>query len=143
MEQRISLITLGVADLGRALTFYEKVLGWKAVPGSEGVAFFDLNGVVLSLFPHADLAQDIGIPGDHPPGYQGFSLAYNVRSEREVDELFADLGRKGATITKNPQKAFWGGYTGYFADPDGHQWEVAYNPYWTVDREGRVSMERS
>jgi catechol 2,3-dioxygenase-like lactoylglutathione lyase family enzyme len=138
----MSLVTLGVADLSRAVAFYEGVLGWKAAPGPDGVAFFQLPGLILSLFPHAELAKDMGIAAGRTGAYEGFALAYNARSREEVDAIFTELERKGATITKRPETAFWGGYSGYFADPDGHQWEVAHNPYWSIDAEGRVSLGR-
>jgi catechol 2,3-dioxygenase-like lactoylglutathione lyase family enzyme len=140
MEQRLSLITLGVADLPRAVAFYERVLGWKAASKQTGVAFFDLNGVVFSLYPHDDLAKDMGAAPGALGAYPGGALAHNVGSQAEVDALFAHLKKNGATIVKEPEKAFWGGYSGYFADPDGHRWEVAYNPYWTIREDGRISM---
>jgi uncharacterized protein len=142
MEPRLSLVTLGVADLPRAVAFYENVVGWKPAASPSGVTFFDLNGVVLSLFPHQDLAEDMGEApsGGHADGYQGFSLAHNVRSKEEVDAIFARLKQNGAVIVKQPQQASWGGYSGYFADPEGHRWEVAFNPYWTVKSDGRILM---
>jgi len=142
MEPRLSLVTLGVADLQRAVAFYEGVLGWKVAQHPPGVAFFDLGGLVFGLFAHADLARDMGVvaPGTRD-SYEGFSLAHNLRSAQEVDALFSHLERHGATIVKPPQKAEWGGYSGYFADPDGHAWEVAYNPYWSVGADGRVSLQ--
>ena len=141
MEQRLSLVTLGVADLPRARAFYEGVLGWKVAASPPGVVFFDLDGMVLALFPHADLAQDmmLGKP-TLSGGYEGFSLAQNLRSEHEVDALFAHLRHHGSAIVKPPQRTEWGGYAGYFADPDGHKWEVAYNPYWTILADGRIRM---
>jgi catechol 2,3-dioxygenase-like lactoylglutathione lyase family enzyme len=107
MEQRISLVTLGVADLQRAVSFYERVLGWKAESSPPGVVFFDLNGVVFALWPHDELAKDMGLTADLVPAYRGYALAHNVRSEEEVDEIFARLKNHGATIVKEPQKAFW------------------------------------
>ncbi len=142
MEQRLSMITLGVADLGRAKTFYEDVVGWKAAPGPPEIVFFDLGGLVFSLYPHADLAKDRNAALDDSAGtaYEGFALAHNARSKEEVDAIFAGLKDRGATILKEPEEVFWGGYSGYFSDPDGHAWEVAYNPYWTIREDGRVSM---
>lgn len=141
MEPRVSLITLGVADLERALTFYEQVLGWKVAQQLPGIAFFDLGGLVLALYPHADLADDMQLGAPVTRGaYEGFALAHNLRSVQEVDTLFAHLARHGATIVKPPHKADWGGYSGYFADPDGHKWEVAYNPYWTIGADGRIGL---
>lgn len=142
MEQRISLITLGVADLQRALAFYERVVGWKAESSPPGVVFFDLNGVVFALWPHEDLAKDMGTVASDVPVYRGYSLAHNVQSEKEVDAIFARLKENGATIVKEPQKAFWGGYSGYFSDRDGHTWEIAYNPFWTLKEDGRVAMKK-
>lgn len=140
MQQRLSLITLGVADLRRAAAFYEDVLGWKPAPSPPGIVFFDLNGVVFALFPHEELAKDMGATGTGFGDYRGFALAHNASSVEQVDAIFAELRRKGATILKKPQKVFWGGYSGYFADPDGHRWEVAFNPFWTIRGDGRISM---
>ena len=142
MEQRVSMITLGVTDLGRAKAFYEDVVGWKAAPGPPGIAFFDLGGLVFSLYPQVDLAKDRNATLDDggSTGSQSFALAHNARSKEEVDSIFAQLKDKGATIVKQPEEVFWGGYSGYFSDPDGHCWEVAYNPYWTIGEDGRVSM---
>ena len=142
MEQRISMITLGVADLERAVAFYEAVVGWKAAPGPPGIAFFDLGGIVFSLFPHHDLARDMNRAADESGerAYQGFALAHNARSKDQVDSIFSRLKDHGATIVKQPEDVFWGGYSGYFTDPDGHSWEVAYNPHWTIGEDGRVSM---
>ncbi|MFI4930864.1 MAG: VOC family protein [Burkholderiales bacterium] len=141
MEPRLSLVTLGVADLARAVAFYQQVLGWTVAANPPGIAFFDLGGLVLGLYPHADLARDMQLA---PPGgsgaYEGFALAHNLRSRQEVDDVFAHLKRHGATIVKPPHQAEWGGYSGYFADPDGHKWELAYNPFWTVRADGRITM---
>ena len=142
MEQRISLLTLGVADLERAVAFYENVVGWKAEPSPPGVAFFDLNGLVFALWPHAALAKDMGMVADSAPAYRGYAPAHNARGEQEVDAIFARLKQNGAKIVKEPQKTFWGGYSGYFSDPDGHTWEIAYNPFWTIHQDGRVSMKK-
>lgn len=140
MEQRLTMITLGVADLERAVAFYEDVVGWKKAEAQPQIAFFDLNGLVFSLYPNGELAKDMNAVGSAPSAYKGFALAYNARSKEEVDRIFAELKRKGADIVKAPEQVFWGGYSGYFADPDGHQWEVAFNPFWTVLADGRVSM---
>jgi catechol 2,3-dioxygenase-like lactoylglutathione lyase family enzyme len=142
MEQRISLITLGVADLQRAVAFYERVVGWKAEASPPGVVFFDLNGVVFALWPHDELAKDMGLATVSLPNYRGYSLAHNVQSEEEVDAIFTRLKNNGATVLKEPQKVFWGGYSGYFSDPDGHTWEIAYNPFWTIQEDGRVWMKK-
>ena len=140
MEQRVSMITLGVADLERARAFYEGVIGWTAAPGPPGIAFFDLGGIVFSLYPHDDLARDIKAEAGTSGDYSGFALAHNVRTEAEVDAIFSRLGDAKATIIKPPERAFWGGYSGYFADPDGHIWEIAHNPHWTIESDGRISM---
>lgn len=142
MEQRISLITLGVADLERARSFYEQVLGWKAEPSPPGVVFFDLNGLVFALWPHAELAKDLGMPAGNVAAYRGYALAHNVRSAAEVDAIFERLKNHGATIVKAPHKTFWGGYSGYFSDADGHTWEIAHNPFWTILADGRIAMQK-
>ena len=142
MEQRISLITLGVADLQRAVAFYKDAVGWNAEQSPPGVVFFDLNGVVFALWPHDELAKDMNLPAASFSSYRGYSLAHNVRSEAEVDAIFSRLAQHGASILKQPQRAFWGGYSGYFSDPDGHVWEIAHNPFWTVRDDGRVDMNK-
>lgn len=139
MEPRLSLVTLGVADMARARAFYER-LGFTASSESNAhVTFFDAGGVVLGLFGRNALAEDAGV-ADTPPAFSGVSLAHNVRSEADVDRTMQEAAAAGATITKPPQKTFWGGYSGYFADPDGHLWEVAHNPFWQIDAEGRVRL---
>ncbi len=144
MEQRLSMITLGVADLERAVAFYENVVGWKAAPSPSEIAFFDLGGLVFSLYPHDAMAKDMNAALDDSGdfAYQGFALAHNARSKEEVDSIFARLKDNGATIVKEPEDVFWGGYSGYFSDPDGHSWEVAYNPHWAIQKDGRVSMTK-
>ena len=140
MKPRIHLITLGVADLPRALAFYEEGLGWKKSPDSnENVAFFQLGGVVLSLFPRHLLAADAGID-PAGTGFSGLTLAHNTSSEAEVDEVMAEVARLGATIVKPAEKVFWGGYSGYFRDTDGHLFEVAYNPFWPFDDRGHIAL---
>jgi catechol 2,3-dioxygenase-like lactoylglutathione lyase family enzyme len=141
MEQRISVITLGVADLQRAVNFYEQVIGWKPEPSPPGVVFFDLNGIVFALWPHDELAKDLGMTDARGAAYRGYSLAHNVDSEAEVEAIFARLNEHGAHVLKQPQKTFWGGYSGYFSDPDGHTWEIAHNPFWTIREDGRVLMK--
>jgi len=134
MQPRITLLTLGVDDLERSLAFYGTGLGLptQGIVGREfehgAVAFFDLQaGVRLAIWPRADLAHDTGLART-PPSATEFSIGHNVRSEQEVDAVMQQAARAGATIVKQAQKTFWGGYAGYFADPDGHLWEVAFNP---------------
>ncbi|QCR21901.1 VOC family protein [Pontibacter sp. SGAir0037] len=139
MEQRITLITLGVRNLQRSKDFYMKVFGWQPAEGSsDGIVFFQLNGMQLALFPQESLADDAGVPADGK-GFRRFSLAHNVRSEQEVDELVAALEEKGATVLKRPEKVFWGGYSSYVADPDENLWEIAYNPFLPLDANGNTS----
>jgi uncharacterized protein len=133
MEPRITLITLGVKDVARSTRFYEDVFGWKKLETSnEHISFFQLNGTQLSLFNDNSLAEDAGVP-EEGSGFRKFSLAHNVRSEKEVDELVSKLKSKGAMVVKIPQKVFWGGYSSYIQDPDGILWEIAYNPYLDLD----------
>jgi uncharacterized protein len=140
MEPRLSLITLGVADVPRARKFYE-ALGFKAGSGSQdSVAFLDAGGVVLALFGRASLAEDAAVK-DSAPGFSGVALAHNARSEADVDKALADAIAAGAKLIKPAGKTFWGGYSGYFADLDGHLWEVAHNPYFTFDADGRVVLD--
>ena len=134
----ISLITLGVADLGRARAFYA-ALGWEAAEAPEGVVFIQLAGQVLALFGEADLAADMGRPGA-PLGTGKATLARNFATEAEVDAAFALALEAGATALKRPEKVFWGGYSGYFADPDGHVWELAMNPFWPLGPEGALTL---
>lgn len=124
MEQRMSLITLGEGDLERSRQFYER-LGWRrSMAQAKGVVFFQLGGMGLSLYPRQGLAKDAGVSPDSQ-GFSGFSLGYNTRTREEVDSVLAQAGAAGARIVKPAQEAFWGGYSGYFADPDGFLWEVA------------------
>ena len=138
MEQRLSLVTLGVADLGRAKAFYE-TLGWKSdTPPELGVVFFQSGGMVLALWDRAKLAQDSGV--EDGGGWGGVTLAHNVRSPTEVDEVLAAAAAAGARIGRPGAATFWGGYSGVFVDPDGHPWEVAHNPRWPLDEAGAVVL---
>ena len=129
LSPRISMITLGVADISKAAAFYRDGLGFPQHPfDGDEVAFFSLNGTWLGLFGWEALAKDAGIP-TREPGYGGFALAHNLASESEVDDVLATAVAAGATLVKPAQKVFWGGYSGYFADLDGHLWEVAHNPF--------------
>ncbi len=140
MEPRLSLITLGVADVARARRFYE-ALGFKAGRASqESVAFLPAGGVVLALWGRGDLAADAGVD-DSKPGFAGAALAHNARSEADVDKALAEAVAAGAKLIKPAAKTAYGGYAGYFADPDGHLWEVAHNPHFALDADGRVVLD--
>jgi catechol 2,3-dioxygenase-like lactoylglutathione lyase family enzyme len=139
VQPRLSFVTLGVADIARARAFYDK-LGFRASSASNpDVVFYDVGGEVLALFGRAALAADAKVP-ESAPGFSGVALAHNVRSEAEVDAVLAEAVAAGAKLIKPGEKAFWGGYTGYFADPDGHLWEVAFNPFFPLDDTGRVQL---
>ena len=132
MEPRVTLVTLGVSDLDRSTRFYRDGLGLPMRDGPEGVAFFETRGTWLSLYPRTALAEDIGIAPDGT-GFAGFTLAHNVRSPEDVDRTLREAVAAGARLVKPGQKVFWGGYSGYFADPDGFVWEVAWNPHFWVE----------
>jgi uncharacterized protein len=135
----ITLITLGVEDLSRARAFYA-VLGWKeSAQSSDSVVFFQMNGAVMGLFPLAELAKDQGRPGA-PLGKGAITLAQNFATEAEVDTAFEAALAAGATAVKRPEKVFWGGYSGYWADLDGHVWEVAMNPFWPLAEDGSLTL---
>lgn len=140
LDPRISLITLGVEDVARATAFYER-LGWKKSSASqETVTFIKLKGTVLGLFARQSLAEDAHVENT-TKGFSGVTLAHNVTSERGVDAVYKFALSCGATPVKAPEKVFWGGYSGYFADPDGHLWEVAHNPFFPLDKEGHVILD--
>ncbi|MHC0051944.1 VOC family protein [Actibacterium sp. D379-3] len=136
--QRVTLITLGVDDLTRAKAFYA-ALGWQPTQAQEGVVFYQINGMVLGLFGRAALAADQGRP-DALLGTGAVTLAQNFASADEVDAAFATALAAGATALKAPEKVFWGGYSGYFADPDGHVWELAHNPFWPLNDDGSLTL---
>lgn len=140
MNQHVHIVTLGINDLKRSIEFYSKTLGWKPARPQEGIAFFQAGGVVLALFPREELAKDALVPSEGN-GFAGFTLAYNAQSEAEVDEIIRNLKEKGVKILKEPQKVPWGGYSSYFADPDGNCWEVAYNPFFPFDENGNLKLE--
>ena len=139
MKPRITILTLGVDDLEKSLAFYRDGLGLKTegIVGKEfeygAVAFFDLaNGVKLALWPKKSIAHDTGLSLQNPSGTE-FTIGHNVNSKQEVDEVLAQAKKAGANIIKPAQETFWGGYSGYFQDPDGHVWEVAWNPAWKIE----------
>jgi uncharacterized protein len=138
MEQRVSFITLGVADLARARAFYE-ALGWRAGNDDPDVVFFQAGGMILALWGRDHLAEDSGVPD--PGGWGGVTLAHNVRSPAEVDAVLAEAEAAGATVVRPGAATFWGGYSGVFVDPDGHPWEVAHNPGWRVEADGSVHLD--
>lgn len=138
-ESRLSIITLGVRDRAAMTAFYEDVIGFKNV-GPEGMAMFDMGGFVLGLWEADKLADDAGQAARPAEGFHNAALAYNARSIEEVDEIFTKLEKAGVEITTAQHKSFWGGYSGYFADPEGNAWEVAFNPFWTFDEAGRVVL---
>ena len=136
MMPRISMITLGVRDLTAAIEFYEKGLGFPRMESPPEVAFFTLNGTWLGLYGREALAEDATVPAEGT-GFESFTLAHNVDSETDVDNVISQAVAAGATLVKKPQKVFWGGYSGYFKDPDGHLWEVAHNPLFWVGPKDR------
>jgi catechol 2,3-dioxygenase-like lactoylglutathione lyase family enzyme len=141
VKQQLHLVTLGVGDFETSRKFYTDILGWRPSRASnEDITFYQAGGVVLSIYQREKLAEDalVDPAGD---GFGGFTLAYNARSEAEVDEVTNELRSKGVKILKEPQKVFWGGYSSYFADPDGNCWEVAYNPFFPFDESGNLKLE--
>lgn len=143
MQPRVSLITLGVADIAKSRAFYEK-LGWRAgAPSNESVTFFQAGGMILGLYGREALAEDAGLADDGSHGFSGIALAYNGRDKAEVDAVLAEAAVAGGHIVKPAAKTFWGGYSGYFADPDGHLWEVAWNPGFPIAEDGSISLPAS
>jgi len=139
MEQRISIITLGVADLKRSGEFYER-LGWRrATSKAEGIIFFQAGGMALALYPRPELAKDANVAPEGD-GFSGISLAYNGRSRAEVDAVLREAAAAGARILKPAQEAFWGGYSGYFSDLDGFLWEAAWNPFFPIAEDGSIRI---
>jgi catechol 2,3-dioxygenase-like lactoylglutathione lyase family enzyme len=140
MPARINLVTLGVADVARSTAFYT-ALGWTPSAGSPPeITFIQLGAAILALFGHDDLADDAHLPRAAQPTFRGMSLAINLDSEQAVDAAMATAESAGATVVKRPERVFWGGYSGYFADPDGHLWELAHNPHWTINSDGTVTL---
>jgi predicted lactoylglutathione lyase len=138
VDQRLSLITLGVRDLARARAFYEG-LGWTTGAAPEDdVVFFQAGGMIVALWDRGKLADDSGVTDGG--GWGGVTLAYNTRSPEQVDAVIEEARAAGGAIPREPGETFWGGYSGIFVDPDGHPWEVAHNPHWTVNEDGSVSL---
>jgi predicted lactoylglutathione lyase len=138
VDQRLSLVTLGVSDVQTARRFYEK-LGWttRAEPGDD-VVFFQAGGMIVALWGRDHLAEDSGV--EDSGGWGGVTLAYNTRSPEEVDAVIEEARAAGARIAKEPAATFWGGYSGAFVDPDGHPWEVAHNPHWQLSADGSITL---
>ena len=136
--QRVTLITLGVTDLEKSKAFYG-AMGWQPTSQTDGVVFYQINGLVLALFGLGPLTHDQGRP-DAVLGTGAMTLAQNFATENEVDTAFAAAITAGATVLKAPEKVFWGGYSGYYADPDGHVWEVAHNPFWQLNADGSLTL---
>ena len=141
MEQRLTIITLGVSDLKKSIEFYERNFGWERVSSStENIAFFYLNGIQLALFGKSELAKDATVDNDGK-GFKGITIAYNTRSEIEVDKIIKRLKEKGVKIVKEPAKVSWGGYSSYISDPDGNLWEIAFNPFLLLDEKGNIKID--
>jgi predicted lactoylglutathione lyase len=139
MEQRISILTLGVKDLKQSTAFFER-LGWrKSRASNEAIAFFQAGGVALALYPRAELAKDARVEAEGS-GFGGITIAYNTHSKQEVDAVLAEARAAGARILKPAEEAFWGGYSGYIADLDGFAWEVAWNPHFELAKDGSIHL---
>lgn len=140
MRQKLTLVTLGVRDLQKSIAFFEDGLGWKRSSASQdGVAFFQLNGMVLSLFGRKELAADANVP-EAGSGFPAFSLALNAKDRAEVDSVLEQAAKAGAEIVKPAEEVFWGGYSGYFRDPEGFLFEVAHNPFWELDEKDNIVL---
>jgi uncharacterized protein len=140
MEQRLSLVTLGVSDLDRAREFYES-LGWERGDDNDDVVFFQTGGLIVGLWDRTALAEDSAV--EDSGGWGGVTLALNVRSPEEVDTVLEEARRAGAVIGRSGAETFWGGYSGVFVDPDGHPWEVAHNPFWTITDDGLTLLREN
>ena len=137
MKQLLHFITLGVHDIEGMKNWYVQKFGWTPMKDENGIVFFKLNGFILGLFSASELAEDIGIDQDGK-GFKRFSLAINYESEKEIDDVVEHLKKVGVKIIKEPQKVFWGGYHAYIADPEENYWELAYNPFLKMDKDGNV-----
>jgi hypothetical protein len=139
MRQKLSIVTLGVKNFQRSLDFYKNGLGWKPSRASDKIAFFPMDGVILALYPREKLAEDATVDSTGS-GFSGITLAYNAKSQGEVDEVLHTVQSVGAKIIKQAQHVFWGGYSGYFADPDGYLWEIAWNPSFAFDEKDNLVL---
>lgn len=139
MQQRLSVVTLGVEDLARSREFYETGLGFRPGAVLDNVAFYQIGGMVLALYPRRLLAEDAQL-SESGSGFGGITLAHNVASKEEVNTVLDQARVAGAVILKEARDVFWGGYSGYFADPDGHPWEIAWNPLWGLQPDGSVHL---
>lgn len=140
MRQKLNLITLGVNDFEKSVAFYEKGLGWKRSDKSvDELTLFPLGGITLALHPKEELAKDVTL-SYQPSQFYGITISYNAKSEQEVNEILNHITSIGGTIIKPAQKVFWGGYSGYFKDPDGYLFEVAYNPFWELDENDNLVL---
>ena len=138
MEQRLSLVTLGVGDLARARAFYESLGCTTGAGADDDVVFFQAGGMIVALWSRASLAEDSGV--EDSGGWGGVTPAYNARSPAEVDAVIEEARPAGARVAREPAATFWGGYSGVFVDPEGHPWEVAHNPHWTIAEDGSVHL---
>ncbi|WP_420570855.1 VOC family protein [Kordia sp.] len=142
MQPRVTIIGLGVNDLKTATAFYKEKFGWSLTNASnDSISFFQLNGILLSLYPKEKLAEDATV-NPTGSGFKAFTLAYNTRTKEEVDQIITDLAAKGVKIVKQPEEVFWGGYSGYIADLDDNLWEIAYNPFLGLDAAGNTIEEK-
>ena len=138
MQQRLSFITLGVNDLNTMKTFYHEKFGWKPLRERGGIVFYLLNGFIFALYPLKELVKDASVATENPT-FKGFTLAINLTSEEEVNAAFTNFRASGVSIVKEPQKVFWGGFSGYVKDPENNLWEIAYNPFLEMDATGNVT----
>ena len=140
MDQRINVITLGVADIDRSRKFYEQGLGWKrSASSNDNIAFFNAGGIVVALYSRNLLAEDATVSPDGK-GFRGVTLAQNVANKDDVKKVLENAEKAGAKIVKPAQDVFWGGHSGYFSDPDGHLWEIAWNPHWQLSKDGSLRL---
>ncbi|PLX09387.1 MAG: glyoxalase [Marinilabiliales bacterium] len=140
MKQNLQMAALGVTDLQKYVTFYTKCLKWRISDKSTGdLVIFNVGGLGLALYPIDELAKDANVPNNHQ-GFSGVTFSFMAKSEKEVDTILSEIKLMGGTITKPAEKVFWGGYSGYFQDPDGYLFEVAFNPFWEMDENGKIDF---